>query len=255
MRCRFLGHSTMLVSSGTDAVLTDPLLTNRILLKKRCLPVGLALGELPPMTAVTVSHAHADHLHLPSLRLLDRQATLVVPPKAGRFVAKLGFSRVIELDAWQSATLGTFTITAVPVNHERGRFFPWQDAGVNSYVISDGKNALFAAGDMDFGPAPEMADLRGKFSLTAAALPVGGMREVAWYNRRRGKKGVHIDPQTAWELFLQTGAQWLIPIHWGAVRVACTPVTEPVDVLMETALQAGMAERVRVLHPGQELNL
>jgi L-ascorbate metabolism protein UlaG (beta-lactamase superfamily) len=255
MRCTFLGHSTLLIESAGSAILTDPLLTDRIMMKKRAAPLGVAVAALPPLTAITISHAHADHLHLPSLKLLPRDATLVVPEGVGRFVRNLGFSAVSEL-AWdQRLTLGAFTVTAVPVNHVRGRFFPWQDTGVNSYVIDDGVHAFFAAGDVDFGPCPGLDDLAARFSLAAAALPVGGMREVAYYVRRRGKKGVHIDPATAWELFLRTRARMMVPIHWGAVRMARTPLTEPVDAVLGVARAQGMEDRVRALSPGEAWEL
>ena len=255
MHCTFLGHSTLLVQSGDSALLTDPLLTDRILIKKRCLPAGIAPENLPPLDAITISHAHADHLHLPSLKRLPRTARLIVPAGVGRFVEKLGFAAVVELAWWDSTTVGDFTVTAIPVNHVRGRFFPWQDTGVNSYVIADGKNAFFVAGDIDFGPSPELAQLADRFLLSAAALPVGGMREVAYYTRRRGKKGVHIDPRTAWDLFLQTGARVLVPIHWGAVRMARTPISEPVDTVLEIARAFQMASRVRPLAPGEGCEL
>jgi L-ascorbate metabolism protein UlaG (beta-lactamase superfamily) len=126
---------------------------------------------------------------------------------------------------------------------------------VNSYVLADAAHAFFAAGDIDFGPSPEMAQLADRFVLSAAALPVGGMREVAYYERRRGKKGVHIDPRTAWELFLQTGARMMVPIHWGVVRMAGTPVREPVEAVLEAARAHQMADRVRVLDPGEAWEL
>ncbi|MBU1412622.1 MBL fold metallo-hydrolase [Myxococcota bacterium] len=255
MKCTFLGHSTLLLQSGVDAVLTDPLLTPRIMLKKRATAPGLALQDLPRLTAITISHAHTDHLHLPSLALLPRDCLLIVPSGVGRFVRRLGFSEVRELAWGESTTAGTFTITAIPVNHVRGRFFPWQDTGVNSYVLADAAHAFFAAGDIDFGPSPEMAQLADRFVLSAAALPVGGMREVTYYERRRGKKGVHIDPRTAWELFLQTGARMMVPIHWGVVRMAGTPVREPVEAVLEAARAHQMADRVRVLDPGEAWEL
>ncbi len=255
MRCTFVGHSTLLLESGADAILTDPLLTARIMMKKRATAPGVAPQDLTRLTAITISHAHTDHLHLPSLRLLPRDCLLIVPAGVARFVGGLGFSEVRELAWGDSCSAGAFTITAIPVNHVRGRFFPWQDTGVNSYVISDGAHAFFAAGDVDFGPSPEMAALADRFVLSAAALPVGGMREVAYYEARRGKKGVHIDPRTAWELFLQTGARMMVPIHWGVVRMARTPVREPVDAVLEAARAHQMADRVKVLAPGEAWEL
>lgn len=232
-------------------VLTDPLLTTRVMLRRRACPLPIAIENLPSLTVVTISHAHVDHLHLSSLALLPRDCVLIMPEKTARFVKKLGFRDVVELKWEQSITVGEGTVTAWPVNHVRGRFFPWQDTGVNSYVISIGDKHFFVAGDIDFGPSHAMQLLSERFSLTAAALPVGGMREVAYYEKRRGHPKVHIDPTTAWELFLMTKARTMVPIHWGVLRFARTPWREPVDRLLEIAKTAGETHRVQVLQPGE----
>ncbi len=256
MRCTFLGHSTLLLEGkgpdGPVRVLTDPLLTPRVMLRRRALP--LPPVDFASLAAVTISHAHADHLHLPSLALLPRNCMLVVPEKTARFVRKLGFREVVELGWEKSLRIGACTMTAWPAHHVRGRFFPWQDTGVNSYVISMDGHDFFAAGDIDFGAPPE-SELASRFSLSAAALPVGGMREVAYYEKRRGQAKVHIDPAAAWELFLSTRARTMVPIHWGAIRFARTPVTEPVTRLLEIAAAAGRLDCVRVLQPGETWDL
>lgn len=253
-RCTFLGHSTLLLqgdAAGGFAVLTDPILTPRVMLRRRARPLPFPPDRLPKLTVVAISHAHADHLHLPSLKLLPQDCVLVVPEKTARFVKRLGFREVVELGWEQTFSAGGCTLTAWPVNHVRGRFFPWQDTGVNSYVISGAGGDFFVAGDIDFGPAFEMQRVGECFSLAAAALPVGGMREVAYYEKRRGRRGVHIDPATAWELFSMTKARTMVPIHWGAIRFARTPLREPVDRLLEIADAAGCRDRVRVLEPGE----
>jgi L-ascorbate metabolism protein UlaG (beta-lactamase superfamily) len=66
-----------LADSGTT-LLTDPLLTDRLMhLRRKAGPTP----ELPgPPDAVLLSHLHADHFHLPSLRTLPGEPLLIVPP-------------------------------------------------------------------------------------------------------------------------------------------------------------------------------
>ena len=78
VRITWWGHATCTVELGGVRVLTDPVLTHRVAHLSR---PGRA--DPPPDAAradvVVVSHLHADHLHLPSLRRLDPATRLVVP--------------------------------------------------------------------------------------------------------------------------------------------------------------------------------
>src|SRR5438477_650012 len=67
---RFLGHSTVLVDIDGTRVLTDPLLVERLgPLRRHASLEREVLQQITP-DVVVISHAHQDHLHLPSLRRL-----------------------------------------------------------------------------------------------------------------------------------------------------------------------------------------
>ncbi|MBU1241064.1 hypothetical protein KJ865_15225, partial [Myxococcota bacterium] len=116
-----------------------------------------------------------------------------------------------------------------------------------------GKNIL-VAGDVDFGSLSPFEEIASRFSIDVALLPVGGMREVAFYNKRHHKKNVHIDPETAWEIFTLLGAKTIIPIHWGAITVSKQPRDEAPLRLREIAGdKAGQC--VTILYPGEGWSL
>ena len=63
------GHATATIEIGGLRVLTDPVLTHRLAHLRR---IG---GPIPAPSAaladiVLISHLHADHLHIPSLRVM-----------------------------------------------------------------------------------------------------------------------------------------------------------------------------------------
>src|SRR4029450_11363979 len=95
MRITWVGHSTVLVELDGVRLLTDPVLRPRVLHLRRTGPVDWE--TLPDLDAVLVSHAHQDHLDLPSLRLLGRSLPLVVPRGAARLLQRHGFERGVEV--------------------------------------------------------------------------------------------------------------------------------------------------------------
>ena len=97
-RVRFLGHATVLIDLDDTRILADPLLRNRVsgLFWRHPTP-RVTLDH--PVDAVLISHMHQDHLDVPSLRQLGRDVRLLVPSRAGAFLARRGFHRVREARA------------------------------------------------------------------------------------------------------------------------------------------------------------
>ncbi|MER7438986.1 MBL fold metallo-hydrolase, partial [Pseudonocardia alni] len=85
----FLGHSTLRLRIGGRTVLTDPVLGPSVGPLRRTAPAvdpeGPAGADL-----VLISHLHADHLHLASLRRLPRAVEVVVPAGAGDWLRRRG---------------------------------------------------------------------------------------------------------------------------------------------------------------------
>ena len=64
-RLTYVGHATILIELDGVVLLTDPLLRERVSHVHRIVPPFA--GSLRP-DAILLSHAHRDHLDLPSLR-------------------------------------------------------------------------------------------------------------------------------------------------------------------------------------------
>ena len=144
-RLRWLGHSTVLLELSGARLLTDPLLRGRILHLRRAAP--LVDEPLDGLDAVLVSHLHYDHLDPPSLRRLDRGATLVVPKGAGRVVRGSGFANVEELTAGETVQVGSVTVRAVRADHDSSRIFGARSEALG-YVV-EGDSRVYFPGDTD----------------------------------------------------------------------------------------------------------
>src|SRR5579871_5761489 len=64
----FIGHSSFLLRTGGLGLLVDPVFAKRLILLRRQRRPGVVVRDLPAIDVVLLTHAHMDHLNLPSLR-------------------------------------------------------------------------------------------------------------------------------------------------------------------------------------------
>src|SRR6202011_4192840 len=84
---------------------------------RRAVEPGLAPGDFDSVGLVLVSHRHADHLHVPTLKKLPRAATIVVPAGAATWVSALGFARVVELQPGSDLEMHGVQVVACTTSH------------------------------------------------------------------------------------------------------------------------------------------
>lgn len=226
----WLGHSTVLIELDGARVLTDPVLRGRVAHLRRAPPTRAAP---PDVDAVLVSHAHRDHLDVPSLARLGREQRIVVPAGTGRALHRRGFRRVEEVAAGQEIRVGLLIVRATRADH---------GPRAVGYVLSGSRLAYFA-GDTDV--FTEMSDLAPWLDL--ALLPVWG-----W----GGRVGAgHMDPARAARALRLLRPRVAVPIHWGTLaplwwRAASRSSAEPALAFQRLARDAAPSVDVRVLPPG-----
>jgi L-ascorbate metabolism protein UlaG (beta-lactamase superfamily) len=245
------GHSTVwLVDSGVS-LLTDPLLTDRVVHLRRRAGVTPRLPGAPD--AVLLSHLHADHCHLPSLRAVPGEPLLVVPRGSAGFIARaLGRTtgdRCVELGPGEETTVGTVRVRAVPAAHPGGRG-PWsrQQAVALGFVV-EGAARTWYAGDTGLFDA-----MAGIGPLDLALVPVGG------WGPTLAPHG-HLDPADAAEALRRVRASWAVPVHYGTFwpaglgRLRPHMFDGPGAEFARLAAQTAPDSRVRVLTHGEELTV
>jgi L-ascorbate metabolism protein UlaG (beta-lactamase superfamily) len=245
MTVTWVGHSSVAVDEAGVRLLTDPLLRTRVAHLRRVEPVHLeALGRVD---LVLISHAHRDHLDAPSLRLLRPRPPIVVPRGAGRFLARLGYADVTELDAGESIAIGALVIRATHAEHNGRRNPLGRSTPALGFLVSGSLHVYFA-GDTDvFDGMRELAP-----NLDVALLPIAG-----WGPR---VPAGHLDPERAARALALLRPRLAIPIHWGTYRrvgLSRDPATlrEPAEEFVRLARRFAPDVVVDVLQPGETIDL
>lgn len=245
------GHSTAWLDDSGTTLLTDPILTDRVAHLRRMAGPEPGLPGAP--SAVLLSHLHADHFHVASLRRVPGKPVLIVPRGAGAFVAKcLGpeaARRTVELAPGEAAAVGGVKVHAVPAAHDGGRG-PWsRERAVAVGFVVEGSARTWYAGDT--GLFDEMADLA---PLDLALIPVGG------WGPTLGSHG-HLDPAAAAEALHRVKADWAVPVHYGTFwpigmgRLRQHMFHTPGQVFADLARSTAPDTRVRVLAQGETLTI
>jgi L-ascorbate metabolism protein UlaG (beta-lactamase superfamily) len=241
IRVTWWGHATVLVEDGAR-VLTDPILTHSLVhLRRRS---GMVPRQLVhDVDAVLLSHLHVDHLHRPSLALLEPGTPALIPKGAARLLHDLPVTAV-EVEAGDVIQVGDASVVVVPALHDDTRW-PWSRTHGDAvgYVVR-GAGRTYFAGDTD--SVPDLTDLTSRVDV--AVLPVGG-----WGPWLRGE---HMNARQAAEELHVLRPSVAVPMHYGTfwprgvAWLRPHVFHEPGRDFATHAAKVAPEVDVRVLHPG-----
>lgn len=243
----WVGHASWILRIGGLTVLTDPVWSRRILgTPARMTPVGVRWEELPPVDAVVISHNHYDHLDAPTLKRLPRRTPLFVPAGLARWCRRRGFTRVTELDWWESAELGSVRFDFVPAHHWSKRSLidacrtlwgGWilsdARAGTEARAGTAARKKVYFAGDTGYGHWFGEIGRRHP-GIDLALLPIGAYAPRWWL------RDVHADPEEAVRAHVDLGARRMAPMHWATFALSAEPVMEPLHRVRAAWSRAGL---------------
>jgi len=194
------GHATLLIEDRAR-LLTDPILTGSLVHLRR------RRGIVPPVSthkvdAVLISHLHIDHLHRPSLSLIEPGTPVLIPRGAAKLLAGLPLLPV-EVVEGDVVPVGEATVRVVHAAHDATRWPFGRIRGEAIGYVVEGEATTYFAGDTEAFPG--MADLAPQLDI--ALLPVGG-----WGPWLRGQ---HMDPDGAAECLPVLGPAVAVPMHYG----------------------------------------
>jgi L-ascorbate metabolism protein UlaG (beta-lactamase superfamily) len=257
----WVNHSTFLIQTPEGNFITDPVYSRRagpfgIVGPKRVHAPGVALGDLPKIDFVLLSHDHYDHCDIATLRYLARRDAPLAVTLLGNapLLRRAGYRRILELDWWDCAdelaapgASARATVTATPAQHWSNRLTGKRNSRLwGGFWINAAGRSLYFAGDTGYRERIFQEIRRRLGTPDMAMLPIGA------YHPRWFMSPQHCDPVEAVRIHCDLGARRSVAMHWGCFRLTDEERGEPPRELGRAREAAGLAEEAfAVLAPGE----
>ena len=256
MRITYIGHATLLLDIAGVRILTDPNFESTL---GRFLPrvsaPGIGIEALPPLDALLLTHAHADHLSFKSLDRLPRDIPLFAPSVIAEWLWRKGYTHAVGIEPGETATVGNvgLRLHAARATHQGNRygFDRWRKAA-NMYLLETDAESVFFAGDTALTPQThhlvENALWPTGRSLDVALLPIG--YAPAW---KPGFRRGHLTSDDALELFETLRARVMLPYHWGTFDHVTSTAHDAITRLRTRLEEYPGRGQVYIVEPGETL--
>lgn len=226
----WLGHACFLIRWQGASILIDPVFKRWIGLTPRRIPAP-DLSKLGRADCVLLSHGHMDHLDRATVRALDPRK-IVAPRKAIEFLGEGLRPRCEGVALGDSLQLGKVSVAVVEARHGGWRY-PWQRGYIAcGFVLSDGRRAVYAAGDTAYGP--HFREIGERWKIDTALLPIGAY-SPQWFLQKR-----HLNPEEACAAAKDLGAGRVVPFHFGSYRLSLEPLDEPLRRFIPASKRLGV---------------
>ena len=186
--------------------------------------------KLPEIDYVLISHDHYDHLDYESiLKIKNKVNKFIVPLGLGNHLIKWGVSKkkIIEFNWWDSKVFDGINFICTPAQHFSGRKFNNDRSTLwSSWVIKSDSLSLYFSGDSGYDI--HFKNIGEKFGPFDVSLLESGQYNKLWPD-------VHMFPKETVKAGIDLKSKKIIPIHWGAFKLAMHPWNEPaIEVLKES---------------------
>ncbi len=242
-----IAHSSVLIDFDGQRVLTDPWFSEQEGYYHGE-PYGIALKDLPSLAGVVVSHEHYDHYDMQAFQAYpDKQVPMTVIRGTAGPAREVGFSNVIEMEAWETTSFGPITITALPGKHGVPEI---------TYMLQAGGFTVYFGGDTLL--IPELSEIPHHFpNIDVALLAINGLQI-----RALGNQQVVMNPLDAAELCSIIHPRYAVPMHYAftggptsdaqVLKYAGTP-EELLQAFQQAMTQRAPETVARILVPGEPL--
>ncbi|MFZ0862068.1 MAG: MBL fold metallo-hydrolase [Candidatus Sulfotelmatobacter sp.] len=231
MKITMIGHSTVLIESAGQRILTDPYFSlHGNPAYARTHPPARSREELANVDLVLISHNHFDHTDRKFLRLLPQSVPVFAPAPSAWMTRLKGGRNVIGFKPWQRKELDAVTITAVPARHVTFT--------IGYMIEAEGQRVYFAG---DTYRASFMEKIGREMQPDVALIPVTTFRIPMTMG----------EPQAV-EAARTLAPRIVIPIHLGInPRSPLMRTNQTPESFRERARQAGLSAQVVILKEGE----
>ena len=235
-RLIWMGHSTFLLQHQGKNILIDPMFGpvpapfTWLGEKRFSDTLPLSIADLPPIDVVLISHDHYDHLDYTSIQALH--------PKVKQFFVPLGVEnhllrwgvpqeKISSLNWWDHIKAAGFDFVCTPAQHFSGRKMSnSQETLWASWVIQADSLSLYFSGDSGYDR--HFKTIGEKYGPFDMALLECGQYNPMWAD-------IHMFPEETAQAGIDLNAHKIMPIHWGAFKLAMHAWDDPVRRVVKAA--------------------
>ena len=229
-RVTWFGHSAFLLEAAGKNILIDPMMgevaaPHSLLGSKRFnQEQPISLEKLPQIDLVIISHDHYDHLDYGSIqRIKNKVGHFYTPLGVGNHLVEWGVEKeqVHELNWWDEIEHEDIKLICTPSRHFSGRgLFNRFSTLWSSWIIQTPQLNIYFSGDGGYGPHfKEIGEKYGPFDFA--------MMECGQYNENWSE--IHMMPEETAQAAVDVQAKLMMPIHWGAFKLALHGWTDPIE--------------------------
>ncbi len=249
----WLGHASFLIRLDGVNILLDPVFGEPSFITRYVSPAS-PIEKLRRVDYIAISHDHRDHCDEATIKQLTAKF-----PNA-KILAGLRMNEL--LNDWNSAkteiqTAGWYQRFRLPNENIKITFLParhWSRRGLfdtnarlwGSYVIEGAGKTIYFSGDSGYGSHyRELGELFPKIDYFLIGI---GAYEPNWF-----MKANHNTPAEAFQGFLDSKADTLVPMHFGRFDLSDEPPNEPLRLLKEKAAEANSADKIKNLQINENI--
>lgn len=225
----WFGHSTILMQMHGMNILIDPVVSEKaspvsFAGPSRFSDIVMEIEELPNIDIVVISHDHYDHLDYKTIKEIDSKVDkYIVPLGIENHLERWGVDKdkIINLAWWEEVNINGLLIACTPAKHYSGRnVIDMYNNLWASWVFIDENHKVFTSGDSGFDKHFE--EIYNKYGEFDFAMLESGQYDVKW-------RSTHMTPEEAVEASKILKAKVIMPIHWGAFKLANHPWDDSVE--------------------------
>lgn len=244
----WLGHAGFFVRLGGKSILLDPVFGDPPFIDPY-LDVPSPLDKIRHVDYVLISHDHRDHTDEESIKQIARKfpnAEFLVGLRMDELIKDWinGSNRVQTAGWYQRFSIpdDNLKIYFLPVRHwSRRGLFDTNERLWGGFVIESGETSIYFSGDSGFGSHyKEVGELFPDIDYFLIGI---GAYKPRWF-----MKPNHNTPEEAFQAFVDAGAKYLVPMHFGRFEMSDEPPSEPLRLLKEKAAEANASDKIKPLN-------
>jgi len=249
----WFGHASFLIRLDGVNILLDPVFGEPSFISRLVTPPS-PLDKLRRVDFILVSHNHRDHCDEATIKQLTAKfpaAKILVGLRMDELLNDWKSPKTeIQIAGWyQQFALPTdkIKISFLPVRHwSRRGLFDTNKQLWGGFVIEGAGKTIYFSGDSGYGSHyAELAELFPKIDYFIIGI---GAYQPNWFMRAN-----HNSPSEAFQGFVDSKADALIPMHFGRFDLSDEPPSEPLRLLKEKAAEANLADRIKNLQINESL--